>query len=406
MSFSGPLPLPSWCRKEFVANPRFHPNPEMIQAEAEALKKKFGVPNPRGSELRVMVARVDTLPDFTYPLTSIDPITGQVTRHIPESYANTIEIPEWWRDYTTGNQVNIYTELDVNNLASVAGGRLSVPGAWSDTWRGVVWEMVNAAYITLLVNIMDAHSITARYDMHFYEATAQNPRVKSGQLKEGDHPYGFMDGPGKPFPVITPENLWHPRHNPAGHWRPVIDTRQNLDETWFIVNKLGHIVLWFKHGHRFTSGAILDPMYMASTYHHAFLRGGITSEPVWLSKGVSWRGEQFGGFQYEVQLDNDPDAQPLPSMSAMMKGGNGKEPIDIGVLEGQALTHCIITTAEQAVADLESNGMSDRVRDLVLLTDTCSSIPGFEEQARVRLKVLAKKGLRIETTETFNLYDL
>src|SRR5262249_12430494 len=152
----------------------------------------------------------------------------------------------------------------------------------------------------------------------------------------------------------------------------------------------------------------LDPIVMASAYHHAFLRGGIVAEPLWLFKGVSYRSESYGAFRYEYQIKDDHESPNNPTMTDLLIG-NPKRRIrefDMVAKKAQARTHCVLSTTEQAAEDLIATGHRDRVKDIVVLWDACSDIPGFEADAQKRWDALKEKGVRIETTETFNLYDL
>lgn len=394
--------VPSWFQPVLIGNPRFSPNPELIQREAEAIRDSMAINPPWRNEQRVLVMNVDYAPDFTWPLTEVDVATGKIARYVLP--ADQPFAPSHWREsHGCGVELRQYppAEFDVNLILSIGGGRLSVPGAWHDVWRSCRWDLENAPHITRIANAMDFHPLTGRWDMHYYVLRAENPYGFS----PGTHPFGYMDGPDKPFPVITPESMWHPVHNRKGWFEPVESDRLALDEGWNQVTAAGAIVLWFKHMHRFTQGATLDPLVMAVSMHHAFLRGGVAAEPAFYMKGVSWRSDSLGVFESDFPIQDDPDAQPIPSMTQLMTGdrSRGVPGYDLVVVKGEAWTHCVLRAVQQGVKNLERSGHRRRIKDIVVLRDCCSAIPGFEEQAREEWRELQKVGVRIETTETFNL---
>lgn len=399
------LAAPSWFNPVLVGNPRFSPNADFVQREAEVMRDNRAIKPPQRDERRVLVFNVDYGPDFTWPLTEVDVATGKIIRHV--QFDDPRGLPSHWSGGgNLSNELRRYHpgQLDVNSLLSIAGGRLSVPGAWDDVWRSCSWDLDNAAFITRIANVMDFHPLTSRWDMHYWVLRHGNPYG----FPADTHPFGFMDGPDKPFPVITPNSMWHPVYNPEGWFKPVVSDRLALDEGWNQVTKGGVIVLWFKHMHRFTSGAILDPLVMATTMHHAFVRGGVAAEPAFYMKGVSWRSDSLGMFESDFPIEDDQDAQPIPSMTQLMKGDRryGIPGYDLTVWKGEAWTHCVPRAIKQAVANLKLTGNGHRIKDIVVLRDCCSSIPGFEDQAEKEWVALQAEGVRIETTQTFNLYDL
>jgi len=400
---TGPLPLPTWYDPKNIGNPHFQPNQNRIQAEAYQMSVENRVQKASRDKVRIFRLHVDQQPDFTHPYTTVDPQTGEVTRYLPPFVRDQFPIPEWWQE-GINNVVWIDGTFDPTKHDSVVSGRLSVAGAWNDTQRSVEFDMGNANCTTTHGFTIDWHPFTARFDRHFYLARTNNPYG----LPRGAHPQAFMDGPDQPFPIITPESLWHPVHNPKGWWQPIVTDKKYINETWEYVNALGVIVLWTKHCNRFTSGANLDPMVMASAMHHNYMRGWLEAEPIWFTKGMSWRTEFFGVVEAEVTFDDDENAQPTFSVLQLFDGfpEQGIPPYHLVIIDGQAASQCVLQTMLQFIHHLELSGRDDVIRKIVYLMDCCSTIVGFEEATEKALQELRDKGVQMTTTKELKLHQL
>lgn len=400
------LPLPGWYDRSLCVNPWFQPNADVIQAEAYRMAGKYGVRKTGKDSPRVFRLHVDEQTDFLSPFTTVDVKTGCVTRVLPHVFRDTLDVPDWWKEggKNPRNRVVWTDDPEAGNCfqsLSVMGGHLSVPNAWSGTIRSVEWDLRNAAAITGDGYTIDFHPLTARFDMHYWQLRANNPFG----LPAGAHPHLFIDGADKPFPVVLPSSCWHPQHNPDGWYQPITRSQEFLDETWDYVNKLGFVVLWTKHCHRFTYGSTLDPLVMAAMYHRNFLRGTIETEPMFFPKGMSWRTEFYGVFGPEYEIPTDPNAQATFSILQLFEGFPelGIPPFDLVVTTGQARTHCVLRSMQQAVEKCIASGRKDLLERMVYLWDTSCDIPGFEKNARTAEAEMRKMGVRFETTESFSL---
>lgn len=389
-----PLPLPNWYDERLLGNPWYQGNAEIIQEEAYRIGAENNVKKATEDELTVLRLHIDQLTDFTWPMTSVDPFSGEVTRYIPEYAKGHHKIPEYWEKDLNNEVFWIEENFNLKTITSLFAGRLSVTGAWNDTLRSFLWDAHNAHGITRYCLSADGHPLTARFYFHFWRARENNPY----KLPEGSHPYPYMDGSNQPFPIITPESCWHPVHNPDGYWKPIVTSRPDLDETWYLVKTLGFLVLWYKHCQKLTFGATIDPLITAVIMHHHFMRGGIETEPVISIKGKSWRTEFFGALKAEYEIFDDPDAQPNTEIIGLILK------FDLIVISGQAASHCVLKTIQQIVEYLEKIGRDDAIKKIIYLKDTASIITGWEEKTAKALQELAAKGVQIQTTEDFNLY--
>ncbi|HSI21345.1 MAG TPA: hypothetical protein VLA04_06705 [Verrucomicrobiae bacterium] len=398
------LSLPKWYSRDLVGNPYYQPNAAQIQAEAEETAALHKLQSASKDQLRIFRLHVDEQPDFTWAFTVVDPSSGRVTRYLPAAFKGRLKLLPYW---TKGNNRVVWVtpqELGevLRTTPSIMGGRLSVPGAWWDIIRLTEWDLENAAAITMHGYTMDFHPWTARFDMHYWVARANNPHAA-----EGEHPQLGMpgtEGTGG-LVVLTPETVWHPEHNPDGIWAPISTIPDVIHECWKYVNTLGYTVLWPRHCHKFTLGGSLDPIVAAASIYHAHLRGSLEAEPFWFPKGISTRTDMLGVFEPEVQFADDLKARTVFTILNVFRGflEEGIAPFDLLVVTGQAASHCVLRSLQQAVKCLIAAGLEHRVKDIVYLSDTASIIPGFEEETEKALAELAALGMRIETTESFQL---
>ena len=63
-------------------------------------------------------------------------------------------------------------------------------------------------------------------------------------------------------------------------------------------------------------------------------------------------------------------------------------------ISGQALSHCVRNT----VTDIADNFGEENIKKLILLEDTCSSVPGFEHLGTDFVADMKKRGMRVTTS--------
>ncbi len=400
---NGACEIPGWYDESIIANPFYQPNPNLIQQESYRIASARGVRKACSDKVRVCRLHVDEQPGFTWPLTVCDPKSGKVTRYIPSFLKPATEYPKWW---TEGPNTLVFYDAPVQmaELATIMGGNLSVNNAWNGTRKSLEYDFRNAAHITTHAFTIDFHPFTARFDMHHYQA---RPNNRFG-LPVGAHPTPFLTNPQIPFPILKPEHVWHPEHNPKGDFRPITTDRKMIDEMWEYVNKLKEVWLWNMHCHRFTFGSSLDPAVMAGAYNHHFMRGWLEAEPLFFPKGLTWRTEFFGVHGPEFEIADDENAQPTFNVLQLFDGfpDQGIAPYDLIVYSGQAKFNCVIRTMQQGAEHAEKSGRNEVIQRMVFLDDTSNAIIGTEEQGAKDLEALKAKGMRVETTNTFNLYDV
>jgi hypothetical protein len=389
-----------------MANPHYEPNPYHIRDEAYRLAAKYGVQRSSEDmgEQRILRLHVDKLNGFISPMTTVDLTNGGVKRYIPGVFMDTVTIPDEWKK--GNNEVRSYGADDFKDiladLPSLTGGHLSVPDAWAANSDSAEWDYQNASAISTHAYASDHHPFTGRWDCHYFVLRRNNPFG----APQGVHPWPFMESEMNPFPLATPEKVWHPQKNPDGWLKTVEMDERMIDETYDYVEQLGVAALWTQHCWKMSRSAAMDPVAMANLLYHHFLRGWTAAEPIGFFKGLSHRADEFGLGGPEVIYPDDEHGQKKFNVVQLLTDGFPDQnipPYYLIVVDGQAGSHCVLTSIEQMVEHAEKSGRSDVIERIVYLFDTCKIIPGFEEATEKRVAVLKEKGVRFESVKTFRL---
>ena len=109
-------------------------------------------------------------------------------------------------------------------------------------------------------------------------------------------------------------------------------------------------------------------------------------------KGNNPWTEHFSGISAEVPDPNDPSTQVNTGFIRML------EDADIIALTGEALSHCVASTVRGVAANFSD---PKYVEKLVLITDCCSNVGGFDFLGDAFIKDLTSKGMRLETSASF-----
>ena len=112
----------------------------------------------------------------------------------------------------------------------------------------------------------------------------------------------------------------------------------------------------------------------------------------YIVKGNNPWTEHFSGVKAEVPDPKDVGTQLNTHLIGTL------EEADIVMLTGEALSHCVANT----VTDI-ANAFADpaTIRKLVLLTDCTSNVGGFDFLGQQFIADLTKKGMRLETSDSF-----
>lgn len=212
--------------------------------------------------------------------------------------------------------------------------------------------------------------------------------LDSHHLVDIAHPIFWEDSNGKhpnPFTLISKDDVvggkWHPK-NPA--W-----AKRALDYvTTLEVNKRYMLCIWPPHcligswGHN-----VCDPVYKAITeWEEDF------NMVDYVTKGSNLWTEHYSAVQADVPDAKDPGTSLNIGLIEILQ----KAPLI--ALSGEALSHCVANT----VRDIANNFGEENIKKMVLLTDTTSSVPGFEKLGEDFLKEMKGRGMQVCESKDFN----
>jgi nicotinamidase/pyrazinamidase len=265
------------------------------------------------------------------------------------------DVPEQYK----ARQLNQLTKKE-----EVVNPALPVPGAWDDSVRLAEFIKRAGQVISKITITLDTHQ---QYDI-------AHPLFWKN--KSDQHP--------SPFTAITNKSI------KDEEWLPVDITKKDyvLDYTKALEDAgLYTLFIWPAHciigtvGHNVISPIMNELLNWESKY---------ISRVNYLTKGHNPYTEHYGGFQAEYPLPNDNTTQLNSKLIEKFQKA------DIILLTGQALSHCVASTVRQ----LANNFGEENIKKLVLLSDTTSSVAGFEKQGQDFVKEMEARGMRvIKTTD-------
>lgn len=382
------IPFSRWYHRGLIANAWYSP----WQSRIRELAAYSPLEDRSKDEVRTLFVSVDDLADFTHPATFLSITTGKVFRLLPSILNNVLKMPESF--YTINSEI-IWTDdeaaLDrISKCESMLSGRLSVPNAWVGTRDSAEWCLAHADRITDYATIRDRHPLTARWNMHYWEALN---RGNAWGLKEKQRPVKSLGCAS--FYFVTPEMVWNEHYNPSGWLKPIFDSETEADEAYTYVKGCGGIVLWDEHCTDGTYGACMDPVMMSVIMDHAYRR---KAEPYNYDKGRSTRSDQIG-VTAMYHFSGDRKARTRFSANHLLNGGTTLigRPYDQIVVKGQARTHCVPSVVKDMARELHDCGRGHQAHRIIYLPGFCQMIPGFEQKAEALEAELRDMGVRVET---------
>lgn len=109
----------------------------------------------------------------------------------------------------------------------------------------------------------------------------------------------------------------------------------------------------------------------------------------YVTKGSNPFTEHYSAVKADVPDPQDPTTQLNTGLIDILQTA------DTVFITGQALSHCVANT----VTDIADNFGQENIKKLVLLTDTTSSVPGFESLGEEFIKNMTARGMKTSTTK-------
>ena len=245
-----------------------------------------------------------------------------------------------------------------NDFSDAPGAALPAPGASADA------ERLAQALNRLGDRIAEIH---VTLDTH--------------QLVDIAHPIFWRDADAQqpaPFTQITVADVEN------GIWRPFrTEHRQRALDYVRALRDNGRytLTIWPPHCLVGTWGHGVMPVVAEALRH--WEETGFTRVD-YVTKGHSPWTEHYSAVQADVPDPADPCTQLNTHLIRTL------EQADLVALSGQALSHCVANT----VRDIADCFGQESIRKLVLIEDTSSPVPGFEELARQFLRDMKQRGMK------------
>jgi nicotinamidase/pyrazinamidase len=200
------------------------------------------------------------------------------------------------------------------------------------------------------------------------------------------HPTFWRDSKGNhpdPFTLITADDVR------TGVWSPFTPKLQIKAQKYvdtLATNGRYVLCIWPLHCLIGTWGHSLVPDIANALYNwekDTFSRVNFTP------KGSNYLSEHYSCVQADVQYDDDVSTKLNTSLIDSIKEA------DEILTSGEALSHCLGTS----ITDIANNFGDDNIKKITLLTDTSSSVTGFEQLGIDFVKNMTRRGMKISNTK-------
>jgi nicotinamidase-related amidase len=209
--------------------------------------------------------------------------------------------------------------------------------------------------------------------------------LDSHQRVDISHPLWFVDDQGRspdPFTVITSEALrarrWSAR---GGRQERTLHYLEELERR----GRYPHVI-WPEHCLIGSDGHGVYPLIQEQALAWAARHADHGGQVRFVSKGESPWTEHFSAVEAEVPDDSDPHTLPNHDLIAQLLLA------EVVYVAGWARSHCVGNT----VRDLIRYGGATLAKRLVLLSDTMSDVPGFEEVGEAFTREVLARGVRVQ----------
>lgn len=242
------------------------------------------------------------------------------------------------------------------------GGELFVSGADEDCIR-------LANMVRRLKNKIDAIHITL--DSH-NEVDIAHPCF--WRDSKGNHP--------NPFTIITKDDVVKGRYTTSN---PACLKRATDYVTQLEINARYPLCIWPPHCIIGSEGHSVEDNVSSAVREWCRDRFRLVN---YVTKGSNPWTEHYSAIMADVPDNSDPTTLLNSEFISAIDSS------DVALITGQALSHCVNFT----IRDLVKNFGPESIKKLVLIRDTCSSVPGFEKQGNDFINDMVALGMRVDTS--------
>ena len=216
------------------------------------------------------------------------------------------------------------------------------------------------------------------------------------------HPAFWINDKGQhptPFTVITYDDLKN------GVWKAAVPAFQNA-KAFYAAYKRDHfgaeeyvkslsdnhryaLCVWPPHcliGH---PGHNVSPNVLAAL--DKWEQDHVTGFVDFVTKGSNFWTEHYSAVMADVIDPTDPGTALNTKLIETLQA------VDIIGISGEALSHCVANT----IRDIANNFGEENIKKFVLIQDTCSNVPGFEQLGTDFVREMTSRGMQISTAADF-----
>ena len=191
---------------------------------------------------------------------------------------------------------------------------------------------------------------------------------------KGNHP--------QPFTLISAEDVESGKwkcFNPA--WQPLaLNYVKQLAK-----NGRYPLYVWPYHTIIGSTGAALVPSFSDALIKWEKDNFGCVN---YVCKGSNLMTENYSIYKADVIDPSDPLTMPNTDLLTVLQSA------DEVLIAGEALSHCVANS----VTDICTDFGEENIKNIILLTDTSSNVPGFEKLGQDFIKTMTKRGMRVTTS--------
>ena len=262
------------------------------------------------------------------------------------------------------NQTNIQLLIidPQNDFCDVPKASLPVPGATSDLLRVANLVQQKGNLLSQIHVTLDSHN---PYDI---------AHAGWWQDQNGHSP--------SPFTVITEADVLN------GQWIAKDPSRQKVSLSYvqaLASHSRYQLIVWPEHCLMGSWGHGVQPDLLEQLNHWGRNEFKTVN---YVLKGMNPTTEHYSAIQAEVPDPNDPSTLPDPIWLANLASA------DRILIAGEALSHCVAST----VRDLADQLGASQVSKLVLLTDCCSPVSGFDAIGLEFIAEMTARGMQTATS--------
>jgi nicotinamidase/pyrazinamidase len=254
--------------------------------------------------------------------------------------------------------------IDPQNDFCSPRGALFVPGADEDNERLANWILEKKEEIDQVIVTLDSHYVI-----------------------DISHPKFWLDESGKniePYTIVKSSDVLSGKYKPAYSMFNEGVTLTYLEK----IEEQGEFehCIWPEHCITGTWGSAVDTV-IAGCLREWSVSGSDARFVRYITKGSHPMTEHFGAFRAQVAIANANETHVNMSLIEQL------DLFDVIYIAGQAESHCVANSLKQ-IMELAPN----IAKKFVVLEDTMSPVPGFEDLANPIYEKAREMGVKFETT--------